>query len=159
MNKKHSIKFNLSDVPADVVWVWSVEAMYTHVGSAMYQKMNDIVAANPMYFPWEHKYESIPDEVHKAFNDEAYPDTFQWIESGKDIEPGVGLMQQLINESSKVVPMPAVKNDAHAEQLWTEFFQREIDRRKQREEREAELERIWNKHYRKYKLEYRSRNK
>jgi hypothetical protein len=159
MKTEYPIKFDLSDVPADVIWVWSVEAMCTHVGSAMYQKMNNIVKANPMYFPWEHKYDSIPDEVHKAFNDEAYSDTFQWIEAGKDIEPGVGLMQQLVNESNKVVPYVPIQGEVEYEKVWTEFIQREIDRRKQREEREAELERIWNKHYRKYKLKYRSRNK
>ena len=101
----------------------------------------EYIRAHPEYFPWEHKYWSIPDEVHQAFYDECYPKV-----ETPAIEEGIGLYAGIHSSDE-----PAVFTKKSLYELLDMLQQIDIEKR----EREQHRRGLWHKHYNKYKLPYR----
>lgn len=60
------------DIPSDVMWVWGMQ-LVKYVGYETYQKIQEIIAKYPEYFPEETSYNNnfsrIPQENHDAFEE------------------------------------------------------------------------------------------
>ena len=143
-----SKEFN--ETPEDVIWVWSIRLSCKYVGQKTMLKIDKIINENPEYFEWEHKYKSIPKEVHEAFQNECYPKTnppsvfYTGEEYKKNLEDFIAQKepeQPLTNE----IIMKIIGNihDIEMKRLEEEKIERN------------RVKVIWNKHYSKYKLEYR----
>jgi len=62
------------DIPKEVMYVWVAQSHNNGMmGSEMYNECKRIIKLYPKYFQWEHKYESLPKEVHEAYLEERYP--------------------------------------------------------------------------------------
>lgn len=127
-------------IPDEVIRVWYIQEYVKYVGGDVYNECQEIIKKYPEYFKWETTYSNIPKEVHEAYLDERYPDRHKPIE-----RDGKGL-QELI-ESSKLKNYTSLSVDKISKIL-DEFIESQI----KQEEIEKEL---WDKHYKKYNLEYR----
>lgn len=130
--------YNYKDTPEEVLWVWCLPKT---VGSDTYEKAERIVKKYPKYFPWEHKYESIPKEVHEAYWNEKYPDRNKPIEC-----TGIGLKEQL-KKSNSYKPITKEYFIKWCKDF-TNIYQEELLNKKKDKD-------LWDKYYKKYNLEYR----
>lgn len=141
---------NLTDtqIPDDVAFVWTV-CMQTYCGADTYNQCRQIVRDNPQWFPWEHKYASIPNEVHEAYRKEIELHN----EENKVLLPnnGNGLIPTILAEAEKRYYPPKDESFATMFRKWWDDAAEQ--RRKEFEEKEKSKA-IWNKHYSKYNLEY-----
>ena len=133
---------NLQNIPDEVLWVLTLPR---YVGSDTYKKAEEIIAKYPEYFPWETKYNSIPKEVHQAYIKEKYPD--------KD-EPIVctGGISQMIKDE------PFVYKEYTPEGIGEWFKQLEVITRDAKNAaivQRKKDKKLWDKHYKKYNLEFR----
>ena len=143
------------DVPAEVWEVWAIEQGSKAIGGVgleTWNYCNEIIKKYPDWFPWEHKYDQIPQPVHDAYNAEAHPPI------SFDLKPGyredfVGMLPMIlagVDHSGKLAePTLTMK------EMFKSIFE---NQRKEEDRKRAEyLERkkIWDKHYSKYGLEYR----
>lgn len=55
------------DIPSEVLWVFALQYSCTPVGTSVFEECERIIAKYPEFFPWETKYNSIPQEVHDAY--------------------------------------------------------------------------------------------
>lgn len=140
---------DLKDVPDDVMWVWAIQLSCRYgVGMATIEKMERIINENPKYFVWEHKYKSIPKEVHEAFIEECYPN--KPVEFNNDVKR-LSIYEEL---SKPYEPAPPL-TEKSLFMLIEEMVEKE-ERRKQLEKAEHErVKKIWDKHYSKYDLKFR----
>ena len=97
---------NYQNVPSDVLMVHSLMLIqHIPVDAATYAKCKKIVDNNPLYFPWEAKYHSIPKEVHEAYNKEIdpnYGEPIDWTTSGTTIDKNYkGLIPTLMEMGDK----------------------------------------------------------
>jgi hypothetical protein len=140
-------KIHDDGIPEDVWFVWI--ASQQPMGLEMYEKCQKIINENPKYFPWEHKYNSIPKEVHEAYLDEKYPNRHEPFIGGGSVGRGI---LELINEQ------PVSFADTEEKSL-VEIFESVINfqetARKQREKQYQKDKALWDKHYKKYGLKYR----
>jgi hypothetical protein len=141
----------LDDIPEEVMEVWAIQSITGGMmGSEMYQKCMEAFKKYPKYFHWEHTYyHVVPKEVHEAFKDELYPDRHKPIEyKGNGLIPDVMAMKPTVVECS-----PSTKS---LNELLQEMV--DIDNRAKKEERQhhKKVKAIWDKHYSKYKIEYRN---
>ena len=141
------------EIPAEVM---EAIAIYTAtggmVGSKTFERLQEIINKYPKWFPWEHKYKKIPLEVHEAYRKEKYgfdiSDPGEW----RDKEPGKGLMQ-MIEENVRIIEVHT--NDKSLKTLLEESWD-EMERvRLKQIEDEKNDKALWDKHYKKYNLEYR----
>lgn len=134
----------MKDLPANVI-----EAMFhlsngSQVGLETYKCVEETVKQYPEYFPWETKYNSIDKSVHEKYEDELsllfksfFPPT------PMDIQPGEGIYAW-----SKRVSEESFKNkEPFSTKTITDKINKEYEFKKAKEK-------LWNKHYRKYKLKY-----
>lgn len=141
--------FNIDDMPNDVFWVFALQISGTSVGLETYNKCVDIVKKYPNWFAWEHKYASIPQEVHDAYWEEINPKFKLSFESNnKGIleatqEGTISSDEFEKNKQKSVVQL-------FEELMASEYLNKENER-KDRERRQA----IWHKHYSKFNLEYK----
>ena len=129
---------NLQNIPDEVLWVLTLPR---YVGSDTYKKAEEIIAKYPEYFPWETKYNSIPKEVHQAYIKEKYPD--------KD-EPIVctGGISQMIKDDSFVYKQLTSDEILQYFKDWDKLLESDLEIKR-------EDKKLWDKHYKKYNLEFR----
>ena len=146
INLKMKNNHTIEGIPEEV---WKVQVIVTtrqYVGGKTMDEIKRVIKKYPEYFPWETTYNSIPQEVHDAYQKEAFPERFKPIEFGENDGKGI---QKAIEESlQKPVKMAMTFQDL------AEFVESMNKHKRERAEREKEIERIWNKHYKKYKLRY-----
>lgn len=135
----------MEKIPSDVLRVWSLQmSVYPGpicFGLDLYNEIQKIIDDNPKYFPWEHLYKSIPNEVHNAFENECY---------GKIVNDEVPLGEGLLNN----VQSYSLMKEFTLKDLEDVFgILDKMDEDKQKENRR--IKRIWKKNYGKYKLKYR----
>lgn len=133
-----SEKFKYDDVPMEVWDVWAVRISGISVGFSHYEQMKTIIKKYPKFFPWETKYDSIPKEVHDAYYAE--------ITIPVPVEQESGL---------PVTVLQIAEGPANLIEFFKTLFK---DEEKRKESQRRELKRrksIWDKHYSKYKLEFR----
>lgn len=145
------MKINLDNTPNDVIWVWLIQSSSQPVGSSTILEINKIIKEYPEYFPWEHKYNSIPNEVHEAFMRECYPEKYKPITFDEFDGINNGLMAQL--------PKVEYAYNALTSKDIKEFFDNMEKQNKEKiEAQKNETQRvkeIWDKYYSNYKLEFR----
>lgn len=127
------------------------------MGLKMYNRCEEIIDNNPDYFPWEHRYKSIPEGVHKAYLDEKYP------------ERDLPLFGSIENNSTKFDGIiPSIMNNGNNVNFTIngsiiDMFQELINENCRRRKEDMELDivdkALWDKHYSKYKLEYRKKDR
>lgn len=143
------------EIPAEVMEVMAIYCFAEAVGgvgSKTFERVQEIINKYPKWFPWEHKYKKIPMEVHEAYRKEKYgfdiSDHGEW----RDKEPGKGLMQ-MIEENAKV--MEFTISDKPIETLLDEAWN-EMERVRLKQIEDEKIDKaLWDKHYKKYNLEYR----
>ena len=145
---------NAKQVPFEVQWVWAIRQAQIPVGRESFEKATDIINKYPEYFPWEHKYKTIPQEVHDAFKAECYPEREKPIEEVSDeLVDGVGLRDQLKNrESAGIVPTNFTQKDL--EDFFDEMQEAQQKRMEEEKVEENRVRKIWDKHYKKYGLKF-----
>lgn len=138
---------NLDDMPIEVLWVFNVKLMGV-CGSSTLDEVNRIIEIYPEWFPWETKYNSIPEEVHRMYRDELDPGWDKPIEFKKRSKVGEGLYAMVVRSNtvqrqSKISDIISAFTD-----LQKSCNERIIEEGK-KFKREVE---IWNKYYSKYEL-------
>jgi len=123
------------DIPTEVKeYIVMTSSMNGMMGLEMYRKCKAIEEKYPEWFPWEHKYKSIPKQVHDAYNKE------KEIVSQKDKPTAAPLdlttNKDLLNVLTKVIEWENEQKEMAAQQ-----------RKKDKV--------LWDKHYKKYGLEFR----
>lgn len=114
------------------------------MGLELYQKCKAIEEKYPKWFPWEHKYKSIPQEVHKAYFEEKHSNY------NSKIECKGGLASHL--EDNKPFTINTKTTFKEMMEEWHKSIMKiEEKRLKILEEDKA----LWDKHYKKYGLEFR----
>lgn len=131
------------DIPNEVLWVLALPRL---VGSDTYKKAEEIIAKYPEYFPWETKYNSIPFEVHKAYNKEKYPDR------DKPIPTGEGLIAEMKKSEIKHYNDYLGKS---FQEIWDDLLNMEHQIRVKEAKRYKEAKKLWDKHYKKYNLKFK----
>jgi hypothetical protein len=140
------------EMPDEVVEYYRIMAITGGLmGLQMYNRCKEIVENNPKYFVWEHTYKSIPDEVHEAYLDEKNPDRHKPLEF-KKIGSGNGILADI-----EAMEIPEFKIDPNfnlANALMDMIKHQDALHKKQWEQENAD-KKLWDKYYKKYKLEYR----
>jgi hypothetical protein len=142
-----SKEITFDDIPLDVWEVWAIQIVGQPVGMATWTRCDEIIKNNPEYFPWEHKYESIPKSVHEAYKAEAFLPWDFYPTDNKDAFTGV------------IPNLPPPNPEPQPQRTISELFgllirqEREAQDRKRAEKKKAKA--LWDKHYSKYGLEYR----
>lgn len=125
------------------------------VGMDSYKICMEIIKAHPEEFPWFAKYNSIPEEVHKAYNKEANAPFLQIIEEWKTTIPNAeqktGLVPFIENSGTVMGPLTL----KHLE----DFIQNMDEQDGKRMEAEKKDEALWDKHYSKYGLPYNEKRR
>lgn len=134
--KKVYIYSQPTETPLEVVWVWAVSG--NPMGQETYDKIRKIIKKYPEWFPWETKYNSIPQEVHDAYKGEVYPEK----EVKKDVTPKV-----IVYTGERVMLKDMVDT---IQEYFNRQYQRKMDKRVEKDR----LRKIWNKHYSKYNLSF-----
>ncbi len=137
--------FKIEDVPDEVMRCWQYQSL-PFVGSWMAGEINRIVEKYPEWFKWEHKYAAIPEEVHEAFQKELYPEVK--MPEFNDENAGKGILERMKDNPPTTTTSITVTG-------LKEMFSRLDNAAKERQEKEKRRYELWQKHYKKYGLEYR----
>jgi hypothetical protein len=133
----------MKNLPKEVSWALAVQHGNTPISVDTYDKLLKIIEDNPDHFKWEHKYWSIPDEVHEAYHKDVSEMRNKVIPSPPPFSISV----------SEMLTKPTT-SDLTVEQL--ESFLKEVQLRElQQAEYERKKHKLWKKHYGPYKLKYR----
>lgn len=143
--------FSIDDLPPNVLMVMTIIDEGRLVGSKTYQLCIDTINKYPEYFPWEHKYNSIPKEVHESFLLEAFPKSID--NNFKPNDSKTGLFKQIKNIGITYNPLETKRDFVD---LLNNLMSDTIKNKKRKIESDKRLKKIWNKHYGKYQLEFRS---
>jgi hypothetical protein len=130
--------FDPKEIPGEVLEVWVFLSFKGGVGSFIYNKIQDAIKKYPEYFPWEITYKSIPKEVHEAYY--------------KDLWGPDGEMFGNPRPVKESKPLAVAKNLLQAFQ---EVLNRQDQEKKDQAEHRKKVKSIWDKHYKKFNLEYR----
>jgi len=149
MNKMKN--YSIENIPPEVWNVKWIQHLGEPVGQQTYAKIQEVIAKYPQYFPWEHKYALIPQEVHEAFQNECYPDRFNYTLPDQSNVPEAGFESQIKAQS---IPY-TYPSDKSFQQLFQEMIDAEEKRRRDEAKELKRCQTIWNKHYQKYGLSYR----
>jgi len=139
-------EIKVSDIPDEVWHVKAIQFSKQPVGLATLNRVKEVIAKYPEYFTWEHKYESLPKEVHEAFEKEAYPKKLEWIP--KEVNCNEGFLAQ-IEKRVTYNPQSFTAKDL------TDFMENIKNEVNLKWEHERKITAIWDKHYKKYGLEFR----
>jgi len=117
------------------------------IGTAMMTKINEIIQRHPEWFPWEHKYWSIPNSVHEAYLKEKWKE----ILARPSIINGEGLSAYV----NKVNQEAGVYEYDKSKSLYDIMEKRKREQEMIHEEDERKNKALWDKHYESYGLDYR----
>lgn len=138
------------EIPSEVMWAGMIIYCNQPVGTTVYEKIKEIVSKYPEHFPWETKYNNIPEEIHSAYRLEAHKEIIDYLKTPlfDDVSLYEGVESQ-INKSGVNFYKEATKQD------FIDFM--DLLTKKEEDERKEDIRirKIWNKHYKKYNLEYR----
>lgn len=135
-----------SNIPSEVFVVFQLQKLGCPIGTETYNKCQEVIKKYPEHFPWEAKYNSIPQEVHDAYSKELMDEFKSKFDS---IPKGDGLMKSLVSEGAS---KPRLKNFGEALRDMDNMFK---EQHRQAEERLKKSKQLWDKHYKKYNLKYR----
>ena len=129
------------DIPTEVKeYIVMTSSMNGMMGLEMYRKCKAIEEKYPEWFPWEHKYKSIPQEVHDAYNKEK--------EGVQQKEKTIST--PLTTTAKEDLPLGQMLFNALKEAIELENKQREMAAEQRKKDKV-----LWDKHYKKYGLEFR----
>lgn len=144
----------LNKIPDDVYHVKFIQHCGQPVGSETYNWCQEVISKNPQHFPWEHKYKSIPQEVHDAYylerNGESREDQMNRIFKRPQFEEGKGIRSTIVT----IPPNPPLNWDDLVQAL-KDSHKRELDQIEKARKDRIEHKKIWDKHYKPYGLEFR----
>lgn len=130
-------KFSEKDIPQEVKEYMAIVAGTGGLmGLKLYRKCKTIEEKYPEWFPWEHKYNSIPQEVHDAYRNEQYSSTPKPNEISKEAVSFSFNDKSLLDALNK----------------WQESL---INEQRIKAEQLKKDKELWDKHYKKYGLEFR----
>jgi len=129
------------EIPSDVAWAMAIRHI-GYCGSDTYRKIQDIIDRNPLWFPWEHRYKHVPQEVHKAYYDEKHPPSDKPIKS---------LWEQMNKKPRKRKKL----TEKSLIEMFDEIFTLSEKARKKRIRERNKAKKLWDKYYKQYNLEYR----
>jgi hypothetical protein len=142
------------DIPQEVWWVWAIQWSRKAVGLQTLEDVKHVIRKYPQHFPWETKYNSIPQEVHDAYYKEKHP----WVEddiwSRPDDESYIGLIPTLMKMNEIIKEQPPEPEKSISE-MFADLFKMEEDKRRRQKEEDENNKALWDKHYKPYGLEYR----
>lgn len=140
---------NIEDIPNDVLKVWALTYLKQPVGGEMHQWALEVRKTYPQFFPWENTYDSITNEVHSAYREESQLlyESFYPSRPKVEMKEGEGLWAYM----QRVYPETTIYKPKTIKEC--------IDELKEKEKKKIEYEvskiKLWNKYYKKYKLDYR----
>lgn len=141
------MKDNLHDIPLEVLEVGLYKSLNRPVDSETFKRLQATINKYPEYFPWEHKYNSIPKEVHDAYSKEEVELYYShYPRSAGDLKEGEGLVAYInrVQEENKNKPSKYLK------EVIEEISAKENKYKKLKKQ-------LWEKYYGKYKLKYNER--
>ncbi len=150
---------NIDKVPSEVAWVMAIQYYGEPIGLDTWKEIQAIIDKYPDYFPWEHKYKSIPQEVHDAYRKETDPTwgmTFEEYFQNAHTSDGsfkglIPLIQEKLYHPIPDEPITVMS----ITQIFENLSKQEDDRVKREKERLGKDKAIWDKHYKQYDLQYR----
>lgn len=131
-----------SSIPAEVQEVM----VYNHVkyvGRETMERIRTIIDKYPEWFPWEHKYKSIPQEVHDAYHKEKY--------SKQDLKLSGGIYERMKEQTY----INTSFNIDFLNNLFNKLCNYDAERELLRQYKRQKDKELWDKHYSKYNLEYK----
>jgi len=138
----------MKDTPFEVIeaqcYLWAKNP----VGGDTYNRIVKTVEKYPEYFPWETKYNSIDESVHKAYENEKellYKSFFPT--TPMDIQPGEGIYAWSKRISAEVISYNKPVD-------WDELFKNIKNRQERHEDFSKAKKKLWIKHYKKFNLKY-----
>jgi len=138
----------MENLPEDVAIVMAYLWTKTPVGSETYKRIEETVKKYPDYFPWETKYNSIDESVHRAYENEKellYKSFFP--QTKMDIQPGEGIYAWSKRRSQEVISYNTPVD-------WEELSKSMQDRQKRDEDFSKAKKKLRIKHYKKFNLKY-----
>jgi len=138
------MEIKIDEIPKDVLWVCMMQQAW-FVGSETYDKIHEIIEKYPNYFPWEHTYKKVPSEVHQAYRKEKecmYNEMYPPVKYNN----GDGIIAQL-DKKVNFNDIPLLS--------FSQFIELQQSAINKEAEYEKRLKKLWDRHYSKYKLEYR----
>lgn len=134
--------FNFDIAPEEVQKVWVIQMMGSPIGSDLYKEVQDIISRNPKYFPYETAYNKVPQEVHEAYFDEMRKSTIDTFES-------------FFGDKEEIKQTPKPTEVKTLKEILEDLIAQDAKNRKIREDETKRKKEIWDKHYKKYGLEFR----
>lgn len=145
-------KIKLEEVPHEVQMAMIILYSKNPVGIETYEMVIDIVERYPQFFKWEHKFNSIPQEIHDAFLNECYPERFEATKHIESKNDGKGILEQIMEN-----PPTQIKFTRESfEENYKKWQEELIEEEKRKVIEEKRIKKIWDKHYQKFGLEFRS---
>lgn len=150
----------IQDVPAEVLWVWSIQVTTNAVGWETYQAIEDIISRYPEYFEWDYKYDAIPKEVHTAYRDERNAKgAAHWRDFYKEANDAgfIGLIPatKYIADKNEIKAKEFTPQKVYLAELMKHLFDLEEKNRAIEKQIEEDKEALWDKYYKKYDLPLR----
>lgn len=146
--------FRLDDMPKEVYWAKFIGITFIggecvqQVGIDQHNKIREIQKKYPEWFPWETKYDSIPQEVHEAYKREAYPYLYEAIDVGAFDKKNDWPTEAYVCDPDSFTFESMMKSIS-------DMHKRQNEEDRKRKQQKAKDRKLWNKHYSKYGLEYR----
>ncbi len=134
----------IKNAPEEVIKVWLYQQSNITIGSSLFKTISDIIDKYPEYFPWEHKYMSIPESVHDAFEKEK--SYYLWSLEQKKWE---------LNERGSYYLYADLAKEIKLEDVFQRLSEQQEKMKKERREKYIAIKAIWDKHYKQYELEYK----
>lgn len=144
------------DIPEEVreAWVIANLARTVGIGMELMNKYDAIVDKYPKWFEWEHKMKAVPQEVHDAYNEEAFGEARrETIKLLEDFTPntGAGIWNEIQAKIKEEETNP--EQDLHT--ILKSMDDAAAKRRQEQQDERKRLRKIWDKHYSKYNIEFR----
>lgn len=141
-------EINATDIPAEVLEVWAIQIARQPVGIVTWERCNEIIKRNLEYFEWDHKYAKIPQSVHDAYKEEAFP-PFDYSKL-QNKEEFIGLIPRI-----SMLPDPEPQKQLTIKEMLVNLFKGEQEARERKEAAHLKSKALWDKYYSVYGLEYR----
>ena len=151
--KSQSVSIN--DIPQDVWKAWLLRSSPIGVGVEGIKFIEATIEKYPEYFEWEVTFNAIPESVYEAYLDEVYPDRHKnvdWKFEDYRNNNGKGILETIRENTIEYKPMTTEE----MVNVLTDIHNKEIQRKQEEIKEDNRRRKIWNKHYKKYGLKYRS---